>query len=273
MISKIASLNATVLGTGPKTVVFANGLGTSQKTWRHQVAALQDECRLVLFDFVGTPDSDLTAYRPERYDSIYAHADDAIALLDELDVSDVTFVGHSVGGMVGVLTALAEPDRVTDLVLIAASPRYLDDGKYVGGASREMVDAVLASATADYHAWVSGFSPLIIGDGNAEQFVQEFDDSLKRMRPDVASQTLKTIFLSDLRDVLPKVQQHVTVIQPRADHVVPVAVGEYMAAHFPSAELQILETVGHVPHLTAPDQITRILRVALGLSEPALSAD
>jgi len=218
-----------------------------------------------LFDYVGTPDSDLTAYRPERYDTIYGHADDALAMLDELDLRDVTFVGHSVGGMIGALVALSAPDRITRLVTIGASPRYLDDRNYVGGVSRQMVDSVLSNATVDYHTWVSGFSPMVVGQEHAQHFVDEFSESLRRMRPDIANQTLKAVFLSDFRDILPRVKQPVAVIQPRADFVVPVVVGEYLTAHFPTATLYLLQTQGHLPHLTSPGKIADVLREVLSI--------
>jgi sigma-B regulation protein RsbQ len=265
MTSKAAVLNARIIGDGPRTVVLGNGLGTNQQTWRYQIEALKEHCRMVLFDYVGTPDSDLTAYRPERYDTLYGHADDALALLDELDLQDVTFVGHSVGGMIGVLAAIAAPDRISRLVTISASPRYLDDKNYIGGVSRAMVDSVLSNATVDYHTWVSGFSPMMVGQEHAQHFVDEFSESLRRMRPDIASQTLKAIFLSDFRDVLPRVKQPVTVIQPRTDFVVPVVVGEYLAAHFPTATLSLLATQGHLPHLTSPEKIADVLRDVLSI--------
>lgn len=265
MTSKAASLNVTIVGDGPRTVMLGNGLGTNQQTWRNQVEVLKPHCRVVLFDYVGTPDSDLSSYRPERYDTLYGHADDVMAMLDELDLDDVTFVGHSVSGMIGSLVALSAPDRISRLVTIAASPRYLDDRNYVGGVSRQMVDTVLANASADYHAWIVGFSPLVIGDEKAKDFIEEFANALRRMRPDVANQALKAIFLSDFREILPRVKQPVTVVQPRSDFVVPVVVGEYLAAHYPSATLYLLPTKGHLPHLTSPDKINTVLCEVLGI--------
>jgi sigma-B regulation protein RsbQ len=265
MTSKAATLNVSTIGDGPFTVVLGNGIGTSQQTWRYQVDALKDHCRIVMYDYVGTPDSDVSAYRPERYDTLYGHADDVIALLDEMDLRDVIFVGHSVSGMIGSMVAIASPDRITQLVTIGASPRYLDDKNYIGGVSRQMVDSILSNATVDYHTWVSGFSPMVVGEENAQHFVDEFSTSLRRMRPDIANQTLKAVFNSDFRDILPRVKQPVTVIQPRTDPVVPVVVGEYLTAHYSSATLYLLATTGHLPHLTAPDKIANVLREVIGI--------
>jgi sigma-B regulation protein RsbQ len=62
------------------------------------------------------------------------------------------------------------------------------------------------------------------------------------------------------------VKQPVAVIQPRADFVVPVVVGEYLASHFPSATLYLLATTGHLPHLTSPEKVAAVLREVTGIT-------
>jgi len=57
----------------------------------------------------------------------------------ELDLTDVTFVGHSVSATIGILAAAAEPNR------FGPSPRYIDDAGYVGGFTREDIDGLLQS--------------------------------------------------------------------------------------------------------------------------------
>lgn len=254
-----AVLNATSTGTGSHTVVLANGLGTTQYTWRHVIDALAPHCRVVGFDHVGTPDADLTHYDADRYATLHAYADDAVALLDEMGVADATWVGHSVGGMIGLLAAAAAPDRIGRLALLSASPRYLDAVGYHGGFTREAVDALLGAVASDYHSWVGGFSPLAIGRDDRPEAVGEFATSLRRMRPDVAHRTLRTIFLGDYRATLPRVRQPVTVIQPRDDVAVPPEVGRYLAAQLPSAAYRELDATGHVPHLTDPDAVIAVL--------------
>lgn len=258
-------LRATVTGTDGPVLVLGNGFGTHRHTWRHVVSALAGECRIVRFDYAGTPDAELAQYQPERYDTLHGHVDDVVALLDDLDLENVTWVGHSVSGMIGLLVAAAAPERIARLVTVAGSPRYLDDAAsgYVGGFSQDTINALLAAAAADYHAWVGGFSPAVIGRADAPDAVAEFASYLRRMRPDIAHQTLRAVFTGDYRAALPHVHQPVTVVQPRADVAVPTAVGRYLAAALPSASYRELEAVGHVPHLTAPSEFVTVLRDVL----------
>lgn len=256
-------LNASVTGEGAHTIVLANGLGTTQHTWRHVVDAFAPHCRIVRFDHAGTTSTDLADFDGRRYATLHGYADDAVELLDALDVGPVTWVGHSVSGTIGLLAAVAAPERIGQLVLISASPRYLDDADYPGGFAPADIDALLTAIGRDYHAWISGFSPLAIGRADCPEAIHEFSASLRRMRPDVAHQILTTIFTGDYRAVLPRVEQPVTVVQPRDDVAVPVAVGRYLAARLPHASYRELDVVGHVPHLTDPDAVIAVLRNVL----------
>jgi sigma-B regulation protein RsbQ len=253
----------TLLGEGPRTVVFGNGFGTGQSTWGHQVAALQGRCRLVRFDYLGAPDADPAGYSPERHATLYGHADDVVALLEELDVRDALFVGHSMSAMVGALVAVAAPERVARLVFISGSPRYIDAPGYRGGFSEADIAGVLASAAADYHAWAGGFSPVVVNNPATPHVVEAFAAFLRRMRPDVARATLAAAFLSDFRELMPRVRQPTLVIQPSADMAVPLEVGRYLAEVLPSATLREISATGHLPHVTAPEQVTALLEELL----------
>ena len=62
------------------------------------------------------------------------------------------FVGHSVSAMIGVLAAVAGPDRFAKLVLVGPSPRYIDDGAYVGGLRADIIE-LLESSESNYLGW------------------------------------------------------------------------------------------------------------------------
>jgi pimeloyl-ACP methyl ester carboxylesterase len=88
--------NARVIGSGPTTFLLAHGFGTDQTAWRAQATALAAHCRVVLFDHVAAGGSDLAAYSPRRYQSLHSYSTDLLELVDELDVTDATLVGHSI---------------------------------------------------------------------------------------------------------------------------------------------------------------------------------
>ena len=248
-------LGATVTGHGERVVVLGNGLGTTQSTWRHVVNAMHTRARFVRFDNVCSPAAPPGGYRAEAYTTLHSYVDDLVALLDELDVNEVLFVGHSISGIIGLMAAVAAPERIAHVVTICASPRLMEDVGYLAGSSRESIDALLAAAQEDYPAWANAFARFAIGPDASEAERVEFSTLLSAMRPDIAMRTLRTVFFGDHRPILPRVTQPVTVMHTLGDAAVPMAAGEYLVQRLPNATLVPLEVRGHLPHLTAPRDV------------------
>lgn len=248
--------DARLVGAGDTTIVLAHGFGTDQTAWRYQAPALAERHRVLLFDHVGVGRSDLSAYSPRRYQSLRSYAIDVLNLLEELALEDVVYVGHSMSGMIGLLAAIEEPRRFRKLVLLGASPRYLDDEGYVGGFKRADLDGLYDAMQTNYHAWASGFAPIATGNPDKPDLAREFASTLAALRPDIALTAARTIFESDHRKDLPKLTLPTLVLQSQADVAVPIAVGAFLASHIPRAELQILDATGHLPHWSAPEQVT-----------------
>jgi sigma-B regulation protein RsbQ len=256
-VGVVKRFNVSVSGpVGGQPMVFAHGFGCDQHMWRHVAQRFEDEFRVVLFDHVGAGGSDLTAYDPDRYDSLAGYADDVLVICRELDLSDVVFVGHSVSAMIGVLAAVAEPERFAKLVLVGPSPRYVDDGPYVGGFSEADIAELLESLESNYLGWSSAMGPVIMGNAERPELGEELTESFCRTDPDIARQFARVTFLSDNRADLEKVSKPTLVLQCRHDVIAPVAVGEYVADAIASSRLVLLDATGHCPNLSAPDVTT-----------------
>jgi sigma-B regulation protein RsbQ len=255
-------LGATLTGAGERTVVFANGLGTSQHTWRHVVDGLQSQARMLRFDNVCSPVAPPGGYRAEAYGTLFAYVDDLVALLDELDVRNAILVGHSISGIIGLLAAVAAPERISSLVVLCSTPRFLEDVDFRAGFPRQQIDDILAAAQQDYGAWAASFARMVIGTSASTADYEEFRDLLAAMRPDIALRTLQTVFLGDYRAVLRRVTQPVLVLHSHLDRAVPASSGEYLVQQLPHATLVPLFADGHVPQLTAPhDVVSAISRL------------
>jgi sigma-B regulation protein RsbQ len=246
--------NVTVSGQPDgQPMVFAHGFGCDQHMWRYVAPRFEDEFRVILFDHVGAGGSDLTAYDPDRYDSLTAYAEDVLIICRELDLGHVIFVGHSVSAMIGVLAAVAEPERFAKLVLVGPSPRYIDDASYVGGFSESDIAELLDSLESNYLGWSSAMAPVIMGNPELPELGEELTESFCRTDPHIARQFARVTFLSDNRADLTKVATPTLVLQCRQDVIAPRAVGEYVAAALGDSKLVLLDATGHCPNLSAPD--------------------
>jgi sigma-B regulation protein RsbQ len=249
-----AKNNVTVVGNHDRpTVMLAHGFGCDQNLWRLVTERLAPRYRVVLFDHVGAGASDPSAWDATRYASLSGYAADILDIVDELDLNDVVFVGHSVAAMMGVLAVAAEPSPFAGLVLLTPSPRYIDDGDYRGGFSRADIEELLDSLESNYLGWSHAMAPVIMGTPERPELNDELTDSFCRTDPDCALVFARTTFFSDNRADLARVQVPTLVIECARDTLAPREVGAYVHEHTPNSELVTLDATGHCPHLSAPD--------------------
>lgn len=236
-------------------LVMAHGFGSDQTTWRYLIEAFAPKYRIVLFDHVGSGNSDFNAYSPHRYKNLHSFTNDFLEICHELNLQQVTLIAHSVSCMVGLLAASLEPNRFAKLFFISASPRYLNDQDYIGGFEQTDLDSIYAAMSANYYAWASGFAPLAMGNADHPELAVEFARTLLVMRPDISQAIARIIFQSDHRHDLHKLTTPTVIIQPKHDIAVPVAVGQYLAQHIINSKLILTDTDGHLPHLSSPNII------------------
>jgi sigma-B regulation protein RsbQ len=245
-------------------MLFAHGFGCDQNMWRYVWPAFEDDFRIVLFDHVGAGGSDAGAFDRDRYASLRGYADDIVEISRELDLRDIVFVGHSVSAMIGVLAATGEPDRFGALVLIGPSPRYIDDGDYVGGFTEEDIEGLLDAMDSNYLGWSSAMAPVIMGNDHRPELGEELTNSFCRSDPEIARQFARVTFLSDNRADLAAVRAPALVLQCSDDPIAPEAVGRYVAARLAGSAYVQLEATGHCPNLSAPRETIAAIRAFVG---------
>ncbi|MGN6477491.1 MAG: alpha/beta fold hydrolase [Flavipsychrobacter sp.] len=254
--------NVTVLNgdTGKRTIVFAHGFGTNQTAWQKVALAFSDDYRLILYDNVGAGNSEPAAFSPNKYDSLHSYADDLLDICTELQIKDAIMVGHSVSGMISLLAAIKNPTNFSKMVLIGASPRYLDDVGYIGGFTQQALDDLYDAMANNYYAWVSGFAPAAMANADRPQLAASFAQSLSAIRPDIAQSVARVIFQSDHRNDLPKLQIDTLLLQTQQDIAVPMEVAEYLNTHIKNSKLKVVNAEGHFPHMSAPDEIITAIK-------------
>lgn len=254
-------LNARVTGNGSRTIVLGHGLGTEQGCWRRQIEALPDEYRVVTLDFPGATAATLAAFDPGRHASLFGFAEDLSLLMQELGVRGATYVGHSMGGMAGILTANGCPGVFGAVITLGASACYLDDPKtgYIGGFTRTALEALLREMRADFAAWANGFASAMVGESNRYLSAYEFTQMLLQLRVDVASAALNATLNSDYRSDVDELSTPLFVIAPRHDPAVPPPAARWLAQHGGAQRMLDIDAHGHLPHLTAPEKVNGAL--------------
>jgi 3-oxoadipate enol-lactonase len=134
---------------GAPPVVLSSSLGATWQMWDPQVPALTRTNRVVRFDHRGHGASP-TPPGPYAIDDMGA---DVIALLDRLAIETTSFVGLSLGGMVGIWLAAHHPRRIETLVLICTSARPGAEAAWRTRASLVRDEGAAAVAEAVVGRW------------------------------------------------------------------------------------------------------------------------
>ncbi|MFD2093958.1 alpha/beta fold hydrolase [Blastococcus deserti] len=246
-----------------RPIVFVHGFGCDQAMWRFVAPDFEVDHRVVLLDLVGSGNSDLSAYDFEKYSSLRGYAGDLVEICRELQLRDVVLVGHSVSAMIGVLAWQQAPELFGALVMVGPSPRYIDNGDYVGGFSRTDIMGLLDALDANHLGWSAQMAPVIMGNPGHPELADELTNSFCRTDPDIMRQFARVTFLSDNRADLPGVTVPTLVLQCSDDVIAPEVVGRYVHASIPGSAFTQLKATGHVPHLSAPEETTAAIRAFL----------
>lgn len=266
-------LEPRIDGDGPIPLLLAQSVCGDPDEWDAFVGAVGPDYRCIRFDYAGLGAVEPVSWSPERYRTLHGHADDVVALLDALDVEHAVAVGHAIGGHIVTLAHVAAPERIGAVLCMATAPTSVADRADRDGVlSRAEAEALLAAAAQDVDAWASGLRDVCQHRAiDARLPDRRLAARLGNRRPDVAAVTLRAILGADLRPVLPRVACPTLVLQGLWDPQVPATTARALARCLPDAELVLLPTASHRPHVDEVEAsriaLTRLVR-RLGREAP-----
>lgn len=177
-------------------------------------------------------------------------ADDALGLLDALNIEAAHMAGMSMGGMIAQTFAIRNPSRTLSLTSI-----YSHSGKWQDvSATQGALEALMAPMPDEREAYVDaavGFYRLTYGSGLA--FDEAFHKNLERRAYDrafypegVGRQTLAILAQKDRTAALGKLAVPALIVHGDADPLVPLSDGRATADAIPGSELVVIKGMGHV---------------------------
>ena len=253
--------NVKLSGAGSQTIVFAHGYGCDQAMWRKVSPSFEKDYQVVLFDYVGAGMSDLDAYDPERYANLAGYAKDVIDICEALDLYNAILVGHSVSSIICLLAAREVSERISKLVMICPSARYLNDAPdYVGGFERADIEGLLDMISRNQPGWASYLAGVIAKNPDQPDLTQELEASFCAMDPPIARRFAEATFLADNRLDLDDFTKPCLLLQCQEDSVAPLVVGEYLRQHLQNSSLQQMKATGHCPHMSHPEETIVLIK-------------
>lgn len=251
--------NVNVLGD-PKapSVVLAHGFGCDQTMWRFLVPDLVKTHQVILFDYTGSGQSTITDFSTKKYSRLEGYAQDIVDIIDFLSIKDVVVIGHSVSAIIAALASIKVPDVISKIVMVCPSPCFVNDlPSYEGGFERQDLENLLTLMDKNRVDWANYLAPLVLGESNSEALSDELLGSFYKLEPLVAKTFAKATFLSDYRQILPKINAKTLILQSSSDKLVTEDVIKYMHQHITNSKLVVVDAVGHCLHMTHSEMIIR----------------
>lgn len=230
------ALHAAVAGSGTE-VLLIMGFSMTGAMWAPLLPALSARHRCATYDHRGTGASPDGAP-----DTMAALAADALGVLDALGWARAHVVGVSMGGMVAQELALAAPERLRSLALLATHP---------GGPGAILptpagLAALLAPAPAPWKlARLLYPRPVRERLGAAEVARRTTEQLGLRVPPATRRAQLRAIRAHDTRARLGRITAPTLVVEPGADRLVRPTHSARLAAAIPGARRLVLPDAGH----------------------------
>lgn len=239
-------------GDGAVPVVFANSLGTDFRIWDTVIAQLSSDTPVLQVDKSGHGLSEGGAA------SIQDHADDLIALMDRLNISASLVCGVSVGGMIAQALAASRPDLAAGLVLCNTGYRIGTADAWDERIATVKTDGLAAMADGILERWFS------------ERFRQNMADTtlgyrmmLSRTPTDGYAAICAAIRDADLERQAATISCPTLCVAGSEDQATPPEVVQALSDCIQGSDFQLIEGVGHIPSIEAPDRLSTLLRQRL----------
>jgi sigma-B regulation protein RsbQ len=265
--------NVHVIGEDKPTLLLCNGFGCNQHIWRYLVPSLSQRYQLVLFDYVGTGETDMAAYDPQKYSTLAGYAQDVVEICQALALHDAVIMGHSLGAMIAMQAVIQAPEHFAKAILLTATPYCLNEAGYYGGIEREDALQMLALMETNYQDWATVFASMLMGQTHPASLGEELIDYFCSLDKTMARQFVEITLFSDSRADIPRLQVPTLLVQCADDMVAPTEVAEYLLRQLPHASLVTLPVAGHCPHLSAPLETLAAIQNFLASPSVAVAAD
>ena len=252
--------NVKILGEGSQVMMFAHGFGCAQSSWKFVTDAFLADYKVILFDYVGSGDSDLSQYDKQKYSTLEGYACDVIDIIEALDLNNIIFVGHSVSSMIGMIAALQAPEAFKKLIFIGPSPRYLNDGDYIGGFNSNDIETIFEHIADDYVTWSKQLAPVVMDSPLKPELSDFLQECFEATDPSVALAFAMATFKADYRDKLKNLQVPSLTLQSSYDIMAPLSAGEFIHKNTPENFLVVMKATGHYPQISEPEETIREIK-------------
>ncbi len=228
-------------------ILFHHGYTGSHDGWEGVVERLRDRFRCIVMDCRGAGDS---AQPADGY-TIDQYALDVVGMADHLGLERVAYVGHSMGGLIGMWLGLEHARRLTKLVLVAPAPA---DGIRRDPADRERARALWIGRERD--TMIHERTVTAARSVSEEQIVGSIDRALS-VSEGHYEESWRSMEQTRIGERLGEIQTPTLMIAAAADDLLPGNLDDFR--RLGNATLHVFSRVSHGIPREVPSALSRVL--------------
>ena len=243
-----------------ETILLLHGFGGEKDNWNRFLGDLTGDYRVIVPDLPGFGES---ARHPDRDYSLVPQRDRVRAFATALGLGRFHLAGHSMGGHLSILYALEYPEQLVSLALInnagIASPIESEFMRNVYAGENDLIirtrddfDSMMAMVFEE-----QPFAPWPMRNGLAARAIENADFNAAIFA------SLRDNFDESLESRLPDIPCPVFIVWGDNDRILDVSAVSVMQAALPSADVVIMENMGHMPILERPRETAEYYRAFL----------
>ncbi|MBT8372515.1 MAG: 3-oxoadipate enol-lactonase, partial [Deltaproteobacteria bacterium] len=225
-------------------VMLSHSLACSLVMWNPQMDLLESHFRVLRFDTRGHGDSDA----PGGNYTLALLAEDAVGLLDALDIDRVHFVGLSMGGMIGQGLALDHRNRLKSLALCDTAAIMPDDVQPIW---KQRIEAARSEG-------MQGQVDEILERWFTPKYLKQNPPAVEMIRQQILATTVagytgcsEAIRRLNYLNRLSEIDIPTVIIVGEEDPGTPVAASEAMHAQISGSKLLVLPACRHLSNIEA----------------------
>lgn len=229
--------------------VFLHGWGTHPVIWEPLLARFPDSLAIPLPGYAGTT---LAETLDEMADRIAGKI-----------YKKTVLVGWSLGAQVAMKIALNHPERISRLVLIGATPCFVNREDWPHGVADEVFEQFAKNLEEDYAGTIRRFLSLQAqGSDSVRAVLSELRTRLLAQPRPVESALeagLNILRGTDMRNDMVRISLPVTLIHGSGDKLAPASAARWLAKAIPDSKLHEINGAGHAPFLSHVEEVAELI--------------
>ncbi len=262
------------VGRGPSALILVHGLASDAGFWRYNIPALAERYRVIAVDLPGYGRSEKSADYPY---TLTFFAETLHRLIQELQLTDVTLVGQSMGGQIAMVMALEDPDDVDRLVLVSpAGIETFNDGEgewlrnvyTISGIRKTPEDAIRRNLAINFYNWSDRLEWMVEERARLAKSEEEFNQFAYAVKECVGA-----MLDEPTAPYLERIRQPTLVVYGKYDGLIPnpylhpgPARSVYQEAEerIPNSTLVEIDDAGHLVMIERPEAFNEAVLDWLG---------